>query len=61
MTIAVHGLDAKAADLERRGTGHWWVETGFPTPGRVVRVARDATPGCAFDLAELAETTPPVG
>ncbi|MGD9793078.1 MAG: hypothetical protein AB7V43_06330 [Acidimicrobiia bacterium] len=56
MTIAVHDLEAKTLDLRRRGTEHAWVETGFATPQRIVRVARAATPGCAFDLVELASS-----
>jgi hypothetical protein len=58
MTLAVQALETKRADLQRRGTAHRWVNTGFARPSRVVRVDRSATPGCSFDLAELSDTWP---
>jgi hypothetical protein len=48
--IAVADVDAKVADLRRRGTRFTERATGFSEPERVLRVDPAATPGCLFEF-----------
>jgi hypothetical protein len=52
--IAVNGLDAKAADLESRGTRFSWLPDSAAAGGRRIQVAADDLDGTLIEFVEYA-------
>lgn len=55
--IAVNGVEAKAADLEERGTPFSWLSGSEATGGPALRVDPDALDGALFEFVEWKEGT----